>query len=853
MLPLHDIPGSGDSGLTSVAVFASREHFGKNELTPPRRVSAWKQYLDKYNDPIIRILLVAVVLSTIVAIIEGNSLIDTVGIALAVILATTIAYLTEFKSNREFDALNALREDTGVKVVRDGTASTIQMRDVVVGDLILLEAGDALPADGYLISSANVEVDESAFTGESEPVRKAAEDVVLKSSFVTAGIGRMIAGSVGDQTRMGEISASLTEGTRPDTPLQVKLKDLAALISKFGYVMAGLIIISVMIQGLFLGTPPDSPLELFRFFLNACMFAVVIIVVSVPEGLPVSVTISLALTMRKMTRAASLVRRMIACETVGAVTVICTDKTGTLTKNQMEVAASSVEVPNEVTGVPTDPAGWITLNAAVNSTAELEERDGRMVTVGNSTEASLLRWMHRAGIGYQQVRAAHHPVNQELFTSQKKQMATVVTFDDRFYILVKGAPEVIAARCSPAADLTHVSDLANRAMRTLAFAHAEIPSPDAEPVHLVWDGYVGIRDEVRPDVPRAVGICKHAGIVVKMVTGDSPETATAIARETGILTNGTVLTGPEFREMSVEDRRMAVTELQVLARSQPHDKLLLVQALQSNGEVVAVTGDGTNDAPALRNADVGLAMGIAGTEVAREASDIILLDDSFPTIERAVWWGRALYENIQRFLVFQLTINISAAVLTFIAPLIGLAPPFTIIQLLWINIIMDSLAALALCSEAPHLALMDKKPIKRSESVITPYMARAILITAGCYIGVGIAILAVGIPFMETPEQQVSAFFAGFVLAQMWNGINCRGINGIMPPFFKGNPVFFAVMGLIMLIQILIVQYGGSLFGTVPLSLFQWVVIAVGTLPVLLIWPALRIITRLYDRGSLSA
>lgn len=852
MLPLHEIPGAGDTGLTAAQVATSRERYGKNELTPPKRVPVWKQYLEKYNDPIIRILLVAVALSAIVAIIEGNSLIDTIGIALAVILATTIAFLTEFKSNREFDALNAMREDTGVKVIRDGSACTIQMRDIVVGDLILLEAGDAVPADGYLISAIDVEVDESAFTGESEPVGKGVDDVILKSSFVTAGRARMIAGGVGDHTKMGEIAASLIEGTRPDTPLQVKLQDLAALISKFGYAMAGLIIVSVMVQGLVLETPPDSPLELFRFFLHACMFAVVIIVVSVPEGLPVSVTVSLALTMRKMTRASSLVRRMIACETVGAVTVICTDKTGTLTMNQMEVAASSVEVPDEISGVPGTPSGWITLNAAVNSTAELEERDGRMATVGNSTEASLLRWLHRAGVSYQQIRNENPPVKQEFFTSQKKQMSTVVAFDGRYYLLVKGAPEVVATRCHPSPDLSHVHDLASRAMRTLAFAHAEIANPEAEAATLIWDGHVGIRDEVRPDVPRAVGICQSAGVEVKMVTGDSPETAAAIARETGILTDGKVITGPEFRELSVEQRKAIAPDLQVMARSQPHDKLLLVQALQSNGDVVAVTGDGTNDAPALRNADVGLAMGIAGTEVAREASDIILLDDSFPTIERAVWWGRALYENIQRFLIFQLTINISAAILTFISPLLGTAPPFTIIQLLWINIIMDSLAALALCSESPHPALMGRKPIPRTASVITPYMTRAILITAAIYIVVGVVVLHTGIPFMETPEQQVSAFFAGFVLAQVWNGINCRGINGIMPPLFRGNPVFYGVMGLIVLIQVLIVQYGGGLFDTVPLSPLQWGVIAVGTLPVLLIWPVLKIISRFCDRKDPS-
>ncbi|HWQ63468.1 MAG TPA: calcium-translocating P-type ATPase, PMCA-type, partial [Methanospirillum sp.] len=763
----------------------SRETYGKNEMTPPKRIPVWKQYLDKYQDPIIRILLIAVALSALVAIIEGNSLIDTLGIALAVILSTSIAFFTEFRSNREFDALNAMRDDTAVKVVRNKSPTIVPLRDIVVGDMILLEAGDMVPADGFLIQTSDIEADESAFTGESEPVRKNENDPALKGSYITAGRGILIATAVGDTTKMGKIASSLTEGSRPDTPLQVKLKDLAHLISKFGYVMAGLIITLVLVQELVLGVPPESMLDLFRILLQACMFAVVIIVVSVPEGLPVSVTVSLALTMRKMTRAKSLVRRLIACETIGSVTVICTDKTGTLTMNQMEVAASSIEVPLEIQDIPDNAAGWISLNAAVNSTAELDHVDGRMITVGNSTEAALLRWLHRAGIGYQEIRKSYPLIYQDFFNSKKKQMSSTISFGTRTFILVKGAPEIIAAQCSPTPDLTHLHNLAGRAMRTLAFAHGEISS-ESDLTTLTWDGYVGIRDEVRPDVPDAVQNCKDAGVTVKMVTGDSAETAATIARETGILGSGLIMTGPDFRELTDDKRKEIAGEIQVLARSDPHDKLLLVKALQSNGEVVAVTGDGTNDAPALRSADVGLAMGIAGTEVAREASDIILLDDSFPTIEQAIWWGRALYENIQRFLIFQLTINIAAAILTFIAPLLGFAPPFTIIQLLWINIVMDSLAALALCSEAPHPALMKRNPIPRSASVITPYMTQSILITAGIYILAGIGALILGLPFMNTPQEQASAFFAGFVIAQVWNGINCRGINGVMPPLFKG-------------------------------------------------------------------
>ncbi len=658
------------------------------------------------------------------------------------------------------------------------------------------------------------------------------EEMVLKGTLVTAGRGRMLVGATGNATRMGQIAAELTEGSRPETPLQLKLRRLAALVSKFGYLMAGLIIATLMIQGLFTGVFMESPATIARYVLDSFMFAVIIIVVSVPEGLPVSVTVSLALTMRKMTRASSLVRRLIACETVGSVTTICTDKTGTLTMNQMDVVASSVEYPDLAPGTPTSPNGWVTLNAAVNSTAELESREGKLMTVGNSTEAALLRWLHRAGLSYQEIRSLNPPVSQELFDSNKKQMSTVVSLAGTPFLLVKGAPEIVASRSIPPPDLSHIQTLANRAMRTLAFAHAELPADGTDPPSLTWDGYVGIRDEVRPDVPDAVRTCNEAGITVKMVTGDSPETARAIARETGILTTGTVLLGSEFRSLPEGERVGAAQRLDVMARSEPSDKLLLVQTLQGDGEVVAVTGDGTNDAPALRHADVGLAMGIAGTEVAREASDIILLDDSFPTIKNAVWWGRALYENIQRFLIFQLTINISAAFLSFLAPVLGYPPPFTIIQLLWINIVMDSLAALALCSEVPHPALMNRRPVPRDDPVITPYMLRAILITASVYILVGMLVVVFGIPFIESPEQQATAFFAAFVVAQVWNGINCRGINGIMPPFFKGNPAFFGIMAGIVVIQILIVQYGGALFSTVPLTPAQWVFIILGTAPV---------------------
>jgi Ca2+-transporting ATPase len=833
---------SGERGLDPASVISSRERFGENRMTPPRRIPAWRQYLGKFNDPIIRILLVAVVLSAGVSVFQGENLLDTLGIIVAVVLATGISFLTEYRSNREFDALQNVRDKTRVRVVRGGGTVTIPMKEVVVGDIVVLEAGDAVPSDGYILASLDMAVDEAAFTGESEPVEKEEHDLVLKGTWITAGRGRMITAAVGDHTRSGRIAASLYEETRPLTPLQVKLIDLSRVISRFGYLMAGLIMVTLLVEGYFTGGYSGSPVETAGYILNICMLAVVVIVVAVPEGLPVSVTISLALAMQKMTRAFSLVKQLLACETIGSVTVICTDKTGTLTMNRMEVVQASVELPaSRPSGVPGTPGGWIALNAAVNSTADLEKRDGRVVAVGNSTEGALLRWLVRAGIDFTELRIHFPPVSQELFDSRKKMMSTTIVSGGHTIVLVKGAPELVAGLCSAAPpDLEPLSRLSERAMRTLAFAHGELPSGEGALPSLLWDGYVGIRDDLRPGIAEAVRSCREAGIRTKMVTGDSPETAQAIARETGILGEGIIITGSEFRGLTAEARRRAALELDVLARSEPLDKFLLVQDLQAEGEVVAVTGDGTNDAPALRQADVGLAMGINGTEVAREAADIILLDDSYPAIKNAVWWGRALYENIQRFLVFQLTINVAAAALTFLAVLFGLPPPFTIVQLLWINIIMDSLAAIALCSEAPHATLMEKSPVPRHAPVITPYMKKAIGITATLYVITGIVVMMYGFPAGFSVGEQSTAFFTGFVLAQVWNGVNCRALNGVMPPFIRGNPVFFLVMGAIVLVQAAIVQYGGDVFGTVPLSPAQWVFLAAVTAPVLLLMPVLR-------------
>jgi Ca2+-transporting ATPase len=841
MLSLDELKTiTGTSGLTTAQVTDFRQKYGANAMTPPVREPLWKQYLAKFDDPIIRILMLAVAVSTIVSVVRGGGLLDTIGIIIAILLATGIAFFNEYRSSKEFDVLNAHRDDVAVKAIRNGHPVSVTSREIVVGDLVLLEAGDAIPADGYILSADDFHSDESAFTGETEPVGKDVADQVLKGAFVTGGKGQMLAGAVGDAAQMGLIAASLGIDHATQTPLEQKLEVLAHTISRFGYAMAVLIFVSVLARGIFVGEVTGLDLDTANHILQYFMLAVVIVVAAVPEGLPMSVALSLSLAMRKMTRANCLVRRLIACETIGSATTICTDKTGTLTKNQMEVVESSAGRPENSLNLPQTPAQWITLNAAVNGTAHLEERDGKLIVIGNSTEGALLRWLRTNSLDYMQLRAETRTTRQYLFDGTRKRMSTVVHMDGRSWLLVKGAPEILAGLCTVSPDISGVSVLAAKAMRTLAFAHRELTDGDEKETDLVWDGYVGIRDPLRDHIADSVTTCQKAGIKVRMVTGDNPETARAIAHDAGILQGGTVITGGAFRILSKEEQVDAARDLDVMARAEPMDKLLLVEALQKAGAVVAVTGDGTNDAPALKHADVGLAMGIAGTEVAREASDIILLDDSFASITSAVWWGRSLYENIQRFILFQLTINFCACILVFIAPLMGYPEPFTIIQILWINTSMDTLAAFALCSEAPHTGLMAHRPVPQGAKIVTPFMWLSVIVTGAFLILAGIFQLATGFLGGTTEAEIGTVFFAGFILAAVWNGINCRALDGKMPAFFKGNPTFFLVMGFIVAVQIVIVQYGGAIFTTVPLSLMQWVTIIVASASVLVIGVILR-------------
>jgi Ca2+-transporting ATPase len=854
MLSLDELKTiAGTNGLTTGQVEEFRKKYGANAMTPPIREPLWKQYLEKFDDPIIKILLLAAGVSFIVSMVKGGGILDIIGIIIAILLATGIAFVNEYRSSREFDVLNAHRDDVAIKVIRDGHPASVPSRDIVVGDLILLEAGDALPADGWVIAADDMFSDESAFTGETEPVKKDILDRVLKGAFVTAGKGHMIAAAVGDSAQMGVIAASLGIDHATKTPLEQKLESLAHLISRFGYAMAVLICSTLLVRGFLVGEVTGLNIDTANNVLHYFMLAVVIVVAAVPEGLPMSVALSLSLAMRKMTRANCLVRRLIACETVGSATTICTDKTGTLTKNQMEVVESPAGKPEDSQDLPQTPAQWITINAAVNGTAHLEEREAKVIVIGNSTEGALLRWLRQYGLDYMQLRAETRTTKQYLFDGNRKRMSTVVHMDGRLWLLVKGAPEIVAGLCTEKPDLSGVSVLASRAMRTLAFAHKEVNGGDESETGLTWDGFVGIRDHLRDNIAASVATCRQAGIKVRMVTGDNPDTARAIAQESGIMQGGRVILGADFRVLSKDEQTETSQGLDVMARAEPMDKLLLVEALQRTGAVVAVTGDGTNDAPALKHADVGLAMGIAGTEVAREASDIILLDDSFASITSAVWWGRSLYENIQRFILFQLTINFCACILVFIAPLLGLPEPFSIIQILWINIIMDTLAAFALCSEAPHHGLMNHRPVPQDATIVTPFMWLSIIVTGTFLILAGILQMATGFLGGTTPEEIKTVFFAGFIMAAVWNGINCRALDGKMPPFFRGNPTFFIVMGFVVLVQVAIVQYGGAIFATVPLSWLQWITIIVATASVLVIGFVLRVAYGLFRNRHAEA
>lgn len=971
----NTLNASAEVGLTVDAVALSRRQFGVNRLTPLPRTPIWKKFLEKFDEPIIKILLAASLLKTVVDLFQGagptlggpalagvaivlilgmglrsvrawlpallfaTALVlvatsiavghpsyDGLAVMVAVVLATGVAFLAEYRSDREFELLNEHKDAAPIKVIRGGEVHTVPVDDIVVGDLIVLEMGDEIPADGRTVRATEFYVDQSLMTGESEPVHKkpAASDsdgpespnCLFRGTQVIDGAASMIVTEVGDDTMLGQLARAIGESTddriknklsisKDATPLQLKLQRLASSISRVGYAAAGLIFLALLIKGVIDGTihwPRNltDATEVARRLLDFFVIMVIIIVVAVPEGLPMSVTISLALAMRKMTRANSLVRQLVACETIGSATVICSDKTGTLTQNRMRVELVRFAAKDGVTsdriiqpdrnGKPRNPADWLALISAVNSTARLEFDHDRLTRIGNTTEGALLEWLNENDVNYRQLRERYPTIYQQHFSSERKRMITVVEIDGRLIAIVKGAPEIlldrsqswldsggVEERWSPERRQAIESELnvaAGQAMRTLAFGFAPVPGDlgaSEDDLHarcesldeqLVFIGFVAIRDPLRPDVKNAVAECRSAGIEVKMITGDNPATAHAIAADVGLIDrpDAVVLTSAEFNAQSDGELKGLMPRLRVLARARPLDKLRLVTLLQEQNQVVAMTGDGTNDAPSLKRADVGLAMGIAGTEVAKEASKIVLLDDSFATIVKAVHWGRALYENIQRFVQFQLTINVSALFIAFIAPFLGFGePPFTVLQFLWINIIMDTFAAIALCSEPPREGLMLMPPKRRDEPILTPGMRTTILATAGFLVvvmcGLLIGMTHYGWFAGSSPKsdefplitvRQATIFFTVYVMFQVWNQINCRSLTPRVSGLSRlwSNPTFLLITGLIVLGQVVIVCFGGNIFKVEPLHWLDWIVIAGATASILVFGECLRWIRR---------
>lgn len=853
-------------GLTDEQVKQRREQHGKNVLTPPQRTSLWKLYLDKYRDPIIQILLVAAFVSLILAFIEKNFM-ETIGIFVAVFLATTVGFYFERDAAKKFNLLTALSEEQPVKVRRNGKVMEIPRHDVVVGDVVLVEVGDEVPADGELIVCNDLQINESALTGE--PVTEKSlegggdgaypRNIILRSTMVMNGRGEFVVTAVGDATEIGKVAKKSTEQTSVETPLHMQLDKLAKMISKVGSVVSVAAFFIFLIHDI-LTNPAWGGKDYFymaEIVLKYFMMAVTLIVMAVPEGLPMAITLSLALNMRRMLKSNNLVRKLHACETMGAVTVICTDKTGTLTQNKMQVSALELKLGDEA---------LLDTAIALNSTAELN--DGK--PIGNPTESALLLWLDAQGKDYEELRKQVNVLKQLPFSTERKMMATLAEVDGETYLFVKGAPEIVMKKCiiedrMQRQSVEELDEWQHKAMRTLAFAYKKIEASimrtsrtsTAEVVALLdandlqLQAIAAIADPIRPDVPAAVQECRHAGIEVKVVTGDTAATALEIGKQIGVFedepenigADGSLtsldqqmITGEQWEALSDEEAYERAKDIRVMSRARPTDKQRLVAMLQKRGEVVAVTGDGTNDAPALHYAHVGLSLG-SGTSVAKEASDMTLLDDSFKSIANAVMWGRSLYRNLQRFLFFQLVVNVVALLLVLGGSVIGTEMPLTVTQILWVNLIMDTFAALALASLPPSHEVMKDKPRKASDFIINKSIGFGILFCGIVFFLVMFALLV----YCErrgkggVDVHELTMFFTTFVMIQFWNLFNAKALMSHHTAFrhFLKDKGMILVLVLVLVGQWIIVTFGGEMFRTTPLSLHEWLLIIGSTSVVL--------------------
>lgn len=870
------------TGLTAHQVEENRLKYGENIITPPPRRPAWKLFLEKFRDPLIIILLIAGVLSVGISCYEywglhegATVFFEPVGIFAAILLATGLAFYFEQKADKEFAILNKVNDDELVQVIREGNPTMVTKRAVVYGDIVVITTGMEIPADGQLLEAVSLNIDESTLTGEPmahkttveadfDPDATFPSDHAMRGTKVMEGHGVMRVTAVGDHTENGKVFEAARIDDHIKTPLDEQFDKLGRLITRCAYAVAVAIVIGRVVM--YVTSTPFEWMSFMAYLLQTFMIAVTLVVVSVPEGLPMAVTLALAYSMRRMLKTNNLVRKLHACETMGATTVICTDKTGTLTQNQMRVSAMKIS--------DTIPHDLLVEGIAANSTAELDLSGEKPSVIGNPTEGALLLWLHDQGADYRKIRDSLTTIDELPFTTERKYMATAVSnASGRRMLYVKGAPEIVFGMSDDACGTSRAEidrellEFQNQGMRTLGFAckpldDGEDPVKDGKIVAngLTFMGIASISDPIRPDVADAVKDVNNAGINVKIVTGDTPATAREIGRQIGIWTDTdsaeAIITGQEFEALDDEQLLQRVEGLKIIARARPMDKKRLVEALQSKGEVVAVTGDGTNDAPALKAAQVGLSMG-DGTSVAKEASDITIIDNSFSSIGKAVMWGRSLYRNIQRFILFQMTVNIVACLIVLCGAFMGMQSPLTVTQMLWVNLIMDTFAAMALASLPPTPSVMHDAPRDRREFIITRPMRRFIIGTGGLFFAVLLASLyylkhtdltsltQIGhLPIHNDTglsAYELSVFFTTFVFLQFWNMFNARAFETGRSAFhFKDCEGFVAIAVMILIGQVMIVNVGDELFNVVPLHISDWVIIILSTSSVLWIGELLR-------------
>lgn len=860
-----------EKGLNPEQVEKSRSTYGTNSFVRQSHESLAKRIWDASTEPMLVMLIFAAIITLAVNITryftggEYNFL-ECVGIFAAIALSVVITIITEGKSAKAFEALNKINEDTLIKVIRNGEPQLITQKEIVVGDIIMIETGDKIVADGRLFSSNDLSVDESALTGESLPVKKDAEFVCQKSTpvaeranmlysgcFVSAGNGQMLVTGVGNDTEFGQIAQELSSIEKTTTPLQEKLDKLGKQITVLGASAAAIVFAIEVLQFVMNGQLNLDTVS------DAFITSIVLIVAAVPEGLPTIVAVSLALNIIKMSKENALVKKMIACETIGCVNIICSDKTGTLTENRMTV--QKIYTGGELIDPEQLKDEMLLKNYCINSNANISEEDGSWSFIGNPTEGSLLAAAAKAGVDYQELRHAADIVRVFPFSSQNKDMSTIVRENGKEILYVKGNPEKIISLCTGISEEEKeknfhlMEEFQNKAGRLLAFAHKELEGQyndeeqDEVEQGLIYDGFVVISDPLSPDVYESIRNCRSAGIEVKMLTGDNIRTARAIANELHMLDDDHIaVEAVDIEKLTDEELKEALKKIQVIARSTPLVKMRVVKLLKEQGNVVAVTGDGINDAPAIKHADVGIAMGIAGTDVTKEASDMVLLDDSFSTIIKAVQWGRGIYENFKRFIQFQLTVNVSSVVVVICSILAGFSAPFTALELLWINIIMDGPPALTLGLEPIRPDLLKHKPTRRNENIISKKMLLRIFVN-GIFISVIFMLQHFKNFLGAAPEEEATVLFTLFVLFQLFNAFNCRELDDT--PMFKNllkNKLMLGVFLLVLILQGIITQFGAAVFETVPLSAAMWGKMLLTAFTVIILNEGIKAVKRLFVR-----